>query len=106
MHWTTIPFNACDNDDFKQMCEAIGQFGPGFQPPSDDLLREKLLEQEYARTKSLMQERQYEKLKNGCSVMTDAWSDRKKRSIMNLCTNCAEGTEFISSKEKHNESLN
>ncbi|XP_039839665.1 uncharacterized protein LOC120699695 [Panicum virgatum] len=33
-----IPFNACDNDDFKQMCEAIGQFGPGFQPPSDDLL--------------------------------------------------------------------
>ena len=81
------------------MCEAIGQFGPGFQPPSDDLLREKLLEQEYARTKSLMQERQAEKLKNGCSVMTDAWSDRKKRSIMNLCTNCAEGTEFISSKE-------
>ena len=81
------------------MCEAIGQFGPGFQPPSDDLLREKLLEQEYARTKSLMQERQAEKLKNGCSVMTDAWSDRKRRSIMNLCTNCAEGTEFISSKE-------
>jgi len=81
------------------MCEAIGQFGPEFQPASDDLLREKLLEQEYARTKSLMQERQAEKLKNGCSVMTDAWSDRKRRSIMNLCTNCAEGTEFISSKE-------
>ncbi|KAG2610750.1 uncharacterized protein LOC120701894 [Panicum virgatum] len=94
-----IPFNACDNDDFKQMCEAIEQFRPGFQPPSDDLLREKLLEQEYARTKSLMQERQAEKLKNGCSVMPDVWSDRKRRSIMNLCTNCAEGTEFISSKE-------
>jgi type III secretory pathway lipoprotein EscJ len=31
--------------------------------------------------------------------MTDAWSDRKRRSIMNLCTNCADGTTFISSKE-------
>ena len=31
--------------------------------------------------------------------MTDAWSDRKRRSIMNLCTNCAEGSSFISSKE-------
>jgi hypothetical protein len=38
------------------MCEAIKQFGPGFQPPSDDLLQEKLLDEEYARIKTLMQE--------------------------------------------------
>ena len=31
--------------------------------------------------------------------MTDAWSDRKRISIMNICTNCADGTSFISSKE-------
>jgi hypothetical protein len=31
--------------------------------------------------------------------MTDAWSDTKRRSIMNVCTNCAEGTNFVSSKE-------
>jgi len=94
-----ISFNACDNDEFKQMCEAIGQFGPGLEPPTQDSLREKLLEEEYARTKSLLQERDAEKMKNGCSIMTDAWTDRKRRSIMNLCTNCADGTSFISSKE-------
>ncbi|CAO2046328.1 unnamed protein product, partial [Urochloa humidicola] len=94
-----VPFLACDNDEFKQMCEAIGQFGPGLVPASQDALREKLLEEEYERTKSLLQEREAEKLKNGCSIMTDAWSDRKRRSIMNLCTNCADGTSFISSKE-------
>ena len=94
-----ISFNACDNDEFKQMCEAIGQFGPGLEPPTQDSLREKLLEEEYARTKSLLQERDAEKMKNGCSIMTDAWTDRKWRSIMNLCTNCADGTSFISSKE-------
>ena len=97
--FAAIPFNACDNDEFKQMCEAIGQFGAGFQPPSQRDLRETLLEEEYARTKSLLEERDAEKMKSGCSIMTDAWSDRKRRSIMNLCTNCAEGSSFISSKE-------
>jgi hypothetical protein len=81
------------------MCEAIGQFGPGLEPPSPRDFREKLLEEEYARTKSLLEEREAEKVKNGCSIMTDAWSDRKRRSIMNLCTNCADGTSFLSSKE-------
>ena len=94
-----IAFNACDNDEFKKMCEAIGQFGPELVSPTQDALRGKLLEEEYERTKSLLQEREAEKMKNGCSIMTDAWSDRKRRSIMNLCTNCADGTSFISSKE-------
>ena len=81
------------------MCEAIGQFGSRLEPPSLRDLRESLLDEEYARTKSLLQEREAEKVKNGCSVMTDAWSDRKRRSIMNLCTNCADGSSFVSSKE-------
>jgi hypothetical protein len=87
------------NDEFKQMCEAIGQFGPGIEPPTMFDLRGRLLEEEYARTKSLLQEREAEKMKNGCSIITDAWSDKKRRSIMNVCTNCGDGTSFISSKE-------
>jgi hypothetical protein len=34
-----IPFNAINNEEFLQMCEAIGQFGPGFQPPSQEHVR-------------------------------------------------------------------
>jgi len=41
------------------------------EPPTQDSLREKLLEEEYARTKSLLQECEAEKMKNGCSIMTD-----------------------------------
>ena len=81
------------------MCEAIGQFGAGFEPPSQRDLRESLLDKEYARTKSLLQEREAKKTKSGCSIMTDAWSDRKRRSIMNLCSNCVDGSSFISSKD-------
>lgn len=35
--------------------------------------------------------------------MTDAWSDRKRRSIMNLCVNCKLGTTFLSSIESSAE---
>ena len=81
------------------MVEAIGQFGPGFQPPTQYDLRGRLLEEEHARTKILLQDREDEKIKHGCSIMTDAWTDMKRRSIMNLCTNTSEGTTFIKSKE-------
>jgi hypothetical protein len=96
---TAIPFNAINNDEFLQMCEAIDQFGPGFQPPSQEHVRGPLLMEEYERTKSLVQEHDDEKIKNRCSTMIDAWSDRKMRSIMNLVTNCVAGTTFLSSQE-------
>ncbi|XP_044329012.1 uncharacterized protein [Triticum aestivum] len=94
-----IPFNALDNDEFCQMCEAIGKFGPGYEPPTQYELREKLLSDEYARTKSLLDEREKEKIKLGCTIMTDAWTDMKRRSIMNLCMHCSGGTSFLKSKE-------
>jgi hypothetical protein len=90
-----IPFHACDNDEFKEMVEAIGRFGPSFLPPSQHHYREKLLEEEHARTKSLLQDREDEKNKYGCFVMTDAWIDMKRRSIMNICTHTTTGTSFI-----------
>jgi hypothetical protein len=93
-----IPFNAINNEEFLQMCEAISQFGPGFQPPSQEHVRGPLFTAEYERIKSLVQEYDDEKMKNECSIMTDDWSDRK-RSIMNIVTNCAAGTTFLSSKE-------
>ncbi|CAI0458872.1 unnamed protein product [Linum tenue] len=94
-----VAFNSIENDEFKQMVEAIGQFGPGLKPPTQYELREPLLKAEYARTKSLLSDREVEKEKNGCSIMTDAWTDMKRRSIMNIVTHCAEGTSFIKSKD-------
>ncbi|CAA0827671.1 hAT transposon superfamily protein [Striga hermonthica] len=64
MYIHAIPFNAVNNDEFMQMCEAIGQFGPGLQPPSQDHLRGVLLSEEYERTKSLVKEHDAEKIKN------------------------------------------
>ncbi|CAN1792052.1 hypothetical protein LINPERHAP1_LOCUS19532 [Linum perenne] len=72
-----VAFNAIDNDEFKQMVEAIGRFGPGLKPPSQHDLCESLLKSEFERTKTLLKERDEEKEKHGCSLMTDAWTDMK-----------------------------
>ena len=98
-----IPFHAVDNDSFKRFVEAVGQFGPGYRPPTQYQLREPLLKEEVERTKSLLKKQEEEWALNGCSIMTDAWTDRKRRSIMNLCVNCKEGTTFLSSKEASDE---
>ncbi|XP_058210432.1 uncharacterized protein LOC131322890 [Rhododendron vialii] len=94
-----IPFHAVDNDSFKRFVEAVGQFGPGYRPPSQYQLREPLLKEEVERTKTLLKKQEAEWASTGCSIMTDAWTDRKRRSIMNLCVNCKQGTCFLSSKE-------
>ena len=83
--------------------EAVGQFGPGVKPPTQYQLRESLLKAEVERTKQLLKKHEEEWAKNGCSIMTDAWSDRKRRSILNLCVNCKEGTTFLESKESSDE---
>nr|XP_011468457.1 PREDICTED: uncharacterized protein LOC101302773 [Fragaria vesca subsp. vesca] len=99
-----LHFHAIENDSFKRFVEAVGQFGPSYKPPTQYQLREPLLKEEVERTKGLLKRQEEEWAKNGCSIMTDAWSDRKRRSIMNLCVNCAEGTTFLSSKEASDES--
>ncbi|XP_070682491.1 uncharacterized protein [Malus domestica] len=98
-----IPFHAIDNDSFKRVMEGVDQFAPGYLPPSQYELREPLLKEEVERIKKSLKKHEEEWALNGCSIMTDAWSDRKRRSIMNLCVNCKEGTIFLSSKECSSE---
>ncbi|TXG64053.1 hypothetical protein EZV62_011047 [Acer yangbiense] len=94
-----ISFNAIDNDCYLQMVEAIGRFGPSFKPPSQWQLREPFLKEEFESTKEALKKQEESWKIDGCTIMTDAWTDRKRRSIMNLCVNCKEDTTFLSSKE-------
>jgi len=86
------------------MIEATGRFGPGAKKPYQHELREKLLQEEVQDTKEMLKAHEKEWSKNGCSIMTDAWTDQKRRSIMNMCVNCSIGTSFLESKEVSAES--
>nr|GEU76592.1 hypothetical protein [Tanacetum cinerariifolium] len=90
-----IPFRSIDNDGFKKFVEAVGIYGRGYRPPSQYLLREPLLKEEVERTKGLLKKQEKEWAQNGCSVITDVWTDRKRRSIMNFCVNSRKGIEDV-----------
>ncbi|KAL5826796.1 hypothetical protein ACOSQ3_018637 [Xanthoceras sorbifolium] len=53
-----VPFNTIENDDFKLIMEAVGQFRPGYKPPSQYQLREPLLKEEIQRTKELLKKQE------------------------------------------------
>jgi len=86
------------------MLEAAGRFGPGGKKPNQHQLRESLLSEEVEETKKLMKTHEDEWAKNGCSLMTDAWTDQKRRSIMNICLHCSIGSSFLESREFSEES--
>nr|GEX87903.1 hypothetical protein [Tanacetum cinerariifolium] len=90
-----VPFHSINNDGFKKFVEAVGQYDRGYRPPSQYQLREPLLKEEVERTKGLLKKQEEEWAQNGCSVMTDGWTDRKRRSIMNFCVNSREGIEDV-----------
>ncbi|XP_031101802.1 uncharacterized protein LOC116005702 [Ipomoea triloba] len=96
---TAIPFHAFEKDSFKLLLEAVGQYGPGFHGPNRYEMSETFLKKEVDRVKEGLKVHEAEWKLNGCSIMTDAWTDRKRRSVMNLCVNSRMGTVFISSKE-------
>ena len=58
-----------------------------------------MLLQEVEKTRDLLKPHDVERADTGCSIMTDAWTDKKRRSIMNLCVHCKLGTVYLGSKE-------
>ncbi|XP_019158581.1 PREDICTED: uncharacterized protein LOC109155351 [Ipomoea nil] len=94
-----IPFHAFEKDSFKMMLEAVGQFGPGVESPSRYEMSETFLKKEVDKVRESLKKHEEEWKLNGCSIMTDAWTNRKRRSVMNLCVNSNLGTIFLSSKE-------
>uniref|UniRef100_A0A8R7R0G4 DUF659 domain-containing protein n=1 Tax=Triticum urartu TaxID=4572 RepID=A0A8R7R0G4_TRIUA len=79
------------------MIEMIGNFGKGFKPPSYHEVRVKFLKLEVKRTMNFLSEYKEEWKKTGCTIMSDGWTHKKKRSIYNFLVNSPKGTVFLTS---------
>nr|GEX07376.1 hypothetical protein [Tanacetum cinerariifolium] len=78
-------FHAFERDSFKTLLEVVGQFEPRALPHNRYEMGDTYLKKEVDRTKSLLKRYREEWELTGCSIMTYAWSNRKRRSIMNFC---------------------
>ncbi|KAI5398935.1 hypothetical protein KIW84_064347 [Lathyrus oleraceus] len=90
-----IPFNVARSEEFTIMCDMISRYGNGFKPPSYHDLRIKLLNQEMKLTHESLEEPRKEWRNIGCTIMTDGWIDRKRRTILNFLVNSPKGTVFL-----------
>ena len=73
----------------------IGKYGAGYKPPSYHDIRENLLKKEIDKTDLVLQEYKEEWKKTGCTIMSDGWTDKKRRSICNFLGNSPKGTVFM-----------
>ncbi|XP_027193035.1 uncharacterized protein [Cicer arietinum] len=92
-----IAFNVARSKSFKLMLEAVGNYGLHLKPPSYHELRVPLLEKELEYTKALLNGHQLHRAKYGCSIMSDGWTDRKNRTLINFLVNSTAGTMFVKS---------
>ncbi|XP_063937668.1 uncharacterized protein LOC108193722 isoform X2 [Daucus carota subsp. sativus] len=99
-----IPFNAANSRSYEIMVESIGQYGPGLKPPTFHDLRLPLLKKAKEETSKLREKHEKAWKKYGCTLMTDGWTDRRGRHLINFLANSPEGTFFLQSFDASSES--
>jgi len=102
---SAIPFNVIRNPAFIKMCDMIARYGVGYKPPSYHDIREKLLKQAVEKTDVVLEEYKKEWKRTGCTIMSDGWTDKKRRPICNFLVNSPKGTVFLYSLDTSDISI-
>ncbi|KAF1883279.1 hypothetical protein Lal_00030385, partial [Lupinus albus] len=84
-----ISFNVARSDEYFEMFELVMKHGSGFKPPSDHEIRVKYLKEEV--------KNKAEWKKVGYTIITDGWSDKRRRTILNFLVHSPKGTIFLKS---------
>ncbi|XP_043697308.1 uncharacterized protein LOC122648118, partial [Telopea speciosissima] len=92
-----IPFNAIKARTFEVMCESIAQYGSGYIPPSYHQVRVPLLRNVVNETAEMKKKYEEYWKQYGCTLMSDGWTDKRGRHLINFLVNCPEGTYFMGS---------
>ncbi|KAM0885564.1 hypothetical protein ACQ4PT_030256 [Festuca glaucescens] len=93
----SIPHNAVTLPSFACMLEAIGRFGKDLQGPSAYEMSGPFLQKRKKRVMDTFKGHKETWELTGCTVMTDAWTDRKSRGVMNLVVHSVHGALFLKS---------
>ncbi|CAN6248725.1 unnamed protein product [Urochloa humidicola] len=92
-----ISFNSAAARQFKIAVEATIQFGSGYEPPTPHLLGEPLLNDAVQLTSKGREEHEQAWKQYGCTLMSDGWTDKRCRHLINFLVNSPEGTYFLES---------
>ncbi|CAD6202927.1 unnamed protein product [Miscanthus lutarioriparius] len=88
-----VPFNAAAARQFEIAVEATAQFGSG----------EPLLKDAVKLTSSMREEHEQAWKMYGCTLMSDGWTDKRGRHLINFLVNSPSGTYFLESVDALSE---
>eukprot|EP00253_Pinus_taeda_P004871 PITA_04871 len=71
--------------------------GPWFKAPSLESIRTNLLLESVEEAMLVLYEFHSSWVETGCTIMSDGWTDKRNRTLMNLLVSCPVGTMFLKS---------
>ncbi|KAG2564437.1 uncharacterized protein LOC120681668 [Panicum virgatum] len=98
-----IPFNAAASRQFHIAVEATAQYGSGYKPVTPYQLGEPLLQKDVKATSTMREDHERAWKHYGCTLMSDGWSDKRGRHLINFLVNSPEGTYFLESIDASSE---
>eukprot|EP00253_Pinus_taeda_P035608 PITA_35608 len=94
--WCDLPLSITKTNPFWQpMYDAIAVVGPGYKSAPDEELQGPILQAEKQDVNSRLAELKKTWEVTGCTVISDGWTDRKGRTLLNFLVHCPKGTMFI-----------
>ncbi|XP_059077840.1 uncharacterized protein LOC131065844 [Cryptomeria japonica] len=96
-YFCNIPFIAARSPYWQGMVDSITICGAGFKAPTDAELSGPLLLQMVEDMKVELEDHRQSWREKGCTIMTDGWTDRRNRTLLNFLVSCGGSTMFLKS---------
>jgi hypothetical protein len=91
--WSGIPLDITKNNPFWQpMCDAIAVVGLGYKSVMFEELQGPILQAEKKDINSRLTEFKQSWEISGCTMMSDGWTNRKGKTLLNFLVHCPRGT--------------
>ncbi|XP_020521171.1 uncharacterized protein LOC18431604 [Amborella trichopoda] len=94
---SAIPFDGVKSFYFQQMVDAISAISPGYEVPTYQDMRGRILKKVLEEVKSHIQTYRKYWASLGCTIMVDGWSDGRGMTLINFLVYCPKGTVFLRS---------
>ena len=91
-----LPFHIAETPAWREMISNVAKLGETeFHGPTREHLRTSHLEEEFQSVMQRLEPIRSSWKKYGCSILTDGWTDMKKRPILNIMVSSCQGTIFL-----------
>jgi hypothetical protein len=98
-----IPFNAASSRQFEIALESTAQYGLGYIPPTPYQFGESLLQDCVKVTCTMRKDHERAWKHFGCTLMSNGWTDKRGRHLINFLVNNLEGRYFLDSVDASSE---